>query len=217
MILSMSRRLSLDRFGRPRGARARSRRRRPPPMLPPPPQRFGAAVKVKTPSTSRSSPPPPRSSRASTIRLEGTVKDVCQGRGCWVEVTDDKGASFMARSLDESVLLPKDCKGMARRGRGQGDDAARQGRHEPAPTDHACPKPEYVVSTRGVELTPAPAGLGTRTWGGAAATARPSLISANRRSTTTNPRGTARCPADPQIRPLTAGPRTGGRSARFPK
>ncbi len=53
----------------------------------------------------------PASFAGKTVRLEGTVKEVCQGRGCWVEVVDAKGASFMAKSLDESILLPKNCAG----------------------------------------------------------------------------------------------------------
>ena len=45
------------------------------------------------------------------VLIEGRVKAVCQGMGCWVEVEDGKGTSFLAKSLDESVLLPKDCAG----------------------------------------------------------------------------------------------------------
>ena len=118
-------------------------------------QRFGAAVKVRTPVNVAQLASAPARFKGRTIRLEGTVKDVCQGKGCWVEVADDKGASFMARSLDESVLLPRDCKGWHVVVEGKVTTLPAKVRNEAEPTDHACPKPEYVVSTRGVELTPA--------------------------------------------------------------
>jgi hypothetical protein len=90
------------------------------------------------------------------VRIEGTVKAVCQGRGCWVEVTDKEGKSFLARSLDESVLLPKDCAG--RKIVVQGvvtalpREAAEEAKAAEAAEGHACPKPDYVVATQGVEL-----------------------------------------------------------------
>jgi hypothetical protein len=86
-----------------------------------------------------------------TVRLEGTVKAVCQGRGCWVEVQSGK-ASFMARSLDETVLLPKDCKGRKIVVQGVVKALPREAAEEPAPKDHVCPKPSYVVATQGAEL-----------------------------------------------------------------
>jgi hypothetical protein len=118
-------------------------------------QRFGAAVKVKAPVDVARLAGDPAKFKGKTIRLEGTVKDVCQGRGCWVEVADDKGVSFMARSLDETVLLPKDCKGMHVVVEGKVMALPAKVKNEPLPTDHACPKPEYVVATRGVELSAA--------------------------------------------------------------
>ncbi len=90
------------------------------------------------------------------VRIEGTVKAVCQGRGCWVEVTDKNGKSFMARSLDETVLLPKDCAG--RKIVVQGvvtalpAKAAEEAEKSAAAEGHACPKPDYVVATEGVQL-----------------------------------------------------------------
>ena len=119
------------------------------------PQRFGAAVKAKTPVNIAQLAGAPAKFKGKTIRLEGTVKNVCQGKGCWVEVADEKGVSFMARSLDESVLLPKDCTGMHVVVEGKVMTMPVKVKNEAEPTDHACPKPEYVVSTRGVELTPA--------------------------------------------------------------
>ena len=90
------------------------------------------------------------------VRIEGTVKAVCQGRGCWVEVTDAAGKSFLARSLDETVLLPKDCAGRKIVVLGVvtalPKKAAEEAEAAAGAEGHACPKPDYVVATQGVEL-----------------------------------------------------------------
>lgn len=120
------------------------------------PQRFGAPVKVKKPVVIAQLAQAPEKFAGRTVRLEGTVKEVCQGRGCWVEVMDDHGASFIARSLDETVLLPKDCKGQHVVVEGKVRTMPRHTEAaEPGVEAHACPKPEYIVSTRGIELTAA--------------------------------------------------------------
>ncbi len=121
------------------------------------PQRFGAEVKLKKPVNIAQLAANPAKFKGKAVRLEGTVKEVCQGRGCWVEVQDATGASFMAKSLDESVLLPKDCKGQHVVVQGVVMILPREAAEEPEPKDHACPKPNYVVSTRGIELTAAAA------------------------------------------------------------
>lgn len=119
------------------------------------PQRFGSEVRVKKPVNIARLAQNPAKFKGKTIRLEGTVKDVCQGRGCWVEVEDTKGASFIARSLDESILLPKDCKGQHVVVEGLVMTMPKAAAEEAEAADHACPKPNYVVSTRGIELSAA--------------------------------------------------------------
>ncbi|MBD3161054.1 MAG: DUF4920 domain-containing protein [Candidatus Eisenbacteria bacterium] len=102
------------------------------------------------------------------VLLEGTVVGICQGSGCWAEVADEDGATFLARSLDHSVLLPTDC--MGRRVAIQGtvtvlepveapeETAAHEHEHEHAGEHaegeeaHVCPRPQYVVSTAGAAL-----------------------------------------------------------------
>lgn len=90
-----------------------------------------------------------------TVRIEGTVKDVCQGQGCWIEVRDAKGRTFIAKSLDESVLVPKDCKGQKVVVQGVFTSKAAKGHdhsHEAAEAAHDCPSPTWVLDTKGVEL-----------------------------------------------------------------
>jgi hypothetical protein len=100
----------------------------------------------------------PQRFEGKTVRLEGTVKEVCQGRGCWIEVATPKGDSFLARSLDESVLVPKDCKGQRVVVQGVVAKMPVKAHEHPAgeaEEGHSCPAPVYVVSTQGVELEPA--------------------------------------------------------------
>ena len=117
--------------------------------------KYGAPVTVKKAVSVAKVQKDPARFEGKTLRLEGVVKAVCQGAGCWVEIEDPKGASFIAKSLDESVLLPKDCKGsrivvqgvMTLMPAKSHDHAA----HEAA-EGHSCPAPTYLLSTQGIEL-----------------------------------------------------------------
>ena len=113
----------------------------------------GAAVTVEQPVSLASLVESPESFAGETVRLEGTVKAVCQGAGCWVEVQDAQGSSFIARSLDESILLPKDCAGRKIVVQGVVTALPQEVKEEPAEAaGHVCPKPEYVVATQGAML-----------------------------------------------------------------
>jgi hypothetical protein len=114
-------------------------------------RKFGAKVTVKKAVDIARLAKDPARFAGRTVRLEGTVKEVCQGRGCWVEV-EANGISFLARSLDETVLLPKDCKGRPVVVQGVVKALPASVKEEPVEGGHACPKPEWVVATQGVEL-----------------------------------------------------------------
>jgi hypothetical protein len=89
-----------------------------------------------------------------TVRLEGRVKAVCQGLGCWVEVENRKGTSFLAKSLDESIRLPKDCVGRTVVVEGVVTKLLPKPptEEELAQEGHACPQPTYLVATKGAML-----------------------------------------------------------------
>jgi hypothetical protein len=123
----------------------------PQPESDPGPQRFGAPVTVKKAVNIARLVKDPGRFAGRTVRLEGTVKEVCQGRGCWVEV-ESGGASFLARGLDESVLLPKDCKGRRVVVQGVVKALPRATQEEPVEAGHTCPKPEWIVATEGAIL-----------------------------------------------------------------
>ena len=118
----------------------------------PSPVRVGAAVTVETPVSIAALAKDPANFAGQTVRLEGTVKAVCQGMGCWVEVQQADGTSFLARSLDESVLLPKDCAGRKIVVQGVVTALPAKAAEEPLPEGHVCPRPSYLVATQGAEL-----------------------------------------------------------------
>lgn len=119
----------------------------------PAPQRFGARVTLKKSVGLHKLVAAPEKFKGRTVRIEGVVQDVCQGAGCWVEVSDGNGTSFIARSLDESVLLPKDCKGYKVVVQGLLTTMPEKKHAEGSEETHRCPTPTYVLSTQGIELT----------------------------------------------------------------
>ncbi|KAF0242367.1 MAG: hypothetical protein FD180_3948 [Planctomycetota bacterium] len=85
------------------------------------------------------------------VQIEGTVRGVCKGRGCWVEVDDGKGKTI-AKSLNDSILFPKDCVGkrVLVQGVVRVMGAAREG--EGSGSGDGCPQPEILVEIQGAKL-----------------------------------------------------------------
>lgn len=119
------------------------------------PAKFGAPVTVKKSFPVAKLAAAPAKFEGKTVRIEGTVAEVCQGRGCWVRVKDDKGTLFLAKSLDETVLLPKDCAGQHVVVQGVVTALKAKPHEHEEGEGHECPTPEYVVATQGIELRPA--------------------------------------------------------------
>jgi hypothetical protein len=114
--------------------------------------KVGAPVTVAASVSIKALAATPESFAGQAVRLEGTVSKVCQGMGCWVEVKAPDGATFIARSLDESVLLPTDCAGRRIVVQGVVTALPSQSASEPNPEGHECPRPNYLVATQGIEL-----------------------------------------------------------------
>lgn len=94
-----------------------------------------------------------------TVQIEGTVQKLCPGKGCWVEVSDGK-SSAIAKSLNDSVLFPKDAVGKkvlvqgivrVKAGGGCGGEGS-EGSHKEE--GHECPKPDILVEIQGAKLFP---------------------------------------------------------------
>lgn len=116
------------------------------------PVAVGAAVTVTEPVDIARLTANPAGFAGQTVLLKGVVKEVCQGMGCWVEVAGPDGASFLARSLDESVLLPMDCRGRQIMVQGVVTMLPAKAPAESKPEGHTCPRPDYVVATQGAVL-----------------------------------------------------------------
>jgi hypothetical protein len=148
--------------------------------------KVGNAITVEKPIAIAALAQDPAPFVGQTVRLEGTVASVCQGKGCWVEVQGADGGKFLARSMDDSVLVPTDCAGRRivvqgtvvalppREETPEAAEAHAEGAHaegapaEGAPAEggqageahaeagHVCPSPTYLVSTQGIELYDTP-------------------------------------------------------------
>lgn len=91
----------------------------------------------------------------NTLRLEGEVVAVCQGSGCWIELSDAEGNTFYVRSMDESILFPKDCTGRTAQVQGTVmamEPAGHEHGEEEIEGDHYCPEPTYLLSVEGARL-----------------------------------------------------------------
>lgn len=91
--------------------------------------------------------------RDRRVQLEGTVGDVCQGSGCWVEVVGD-GRAVIAKSLDHEVLFPADAGGkrVLIDGVVRVDPEPSCGDHDEGDPGHRCPDPDVLVEITGAKL-----------------------------------------------------------------
>lgn len=46
-----------------------------------------------------------------TVRVEGTVRDVCPKRGCWMDMEDAAGNSVKIKVVDGEIVFPMSAKG----------------------------------------------------------------------------------------------------------
>jgi hypothetical protein len=121
--------------------------------VPPEVKTFGTAITEKKPVKFAKLVQSPSKFRGKTVRLEGVVKNVCQGAGCWIEVQSAKGETFLAKSLDESVLVPMDCQGQSVVVQGIVTTMPAKPHEHSEEDGHSCPAPTWVVSMLGVQLT----------------------------------------------------------------
>lgn len=87
------------------------------------------------------------------VQIEGTVKSMCKGKGCWVEVSDGSQA-VIAKSVQDAILFPKDCVGkkVLVQGVVRYKPAEECGEGSGSGGDHECPKPEILVEIQGAQL-----------------------------------------------------------------
>jgi hypothetical protein len=49
--------------------------------------------------------------RAQRVVLSGTVAQVCQTMGCWLEIADDTGAHVLVMNKDHAFFIPRNARG----------------------------------------------------------------------------------------------------------
>ncbi len=97
--------------------------------------------------------------RDRKVAIEGSILRVCQGRGCWVEVSDGS-TKLIAKSIAHDVLLPMDCAGdeIQVMGRLRIDPKSTCGSdhaHEKSQEEHGkhtCPQPSLLLEMEGARL-----------------------------------------------------------------
>jgi hypothetical protein len=83
-------------------------------------KKFGAGVSLTETTTIEQLLANPNAFKGKTIRVEGTVTDVCPKRGCWFELAGDKpGQKVRFKVTDGEMVFPMDSKGMYAVAQGQ--------------------------------------------------------------------------------------------------
>lgn len=82
------------------------------------PTKLGDAITITSETPIASIVASPAVFHGKAIATEGTVKAVCQERGCWMTITDDSQETAMVRMHGHSFFVPKSSSG--KRARVQG-------------------------------------------------------------------------------------------------
>jgi hypothetical protein len=76
------------------------------------PKKYGKGVKLTTTTKISDILAKPQSFKDKTVRVEGTVIEVCKKRGCWMELGSDKEFESIRIKVDDGVIVfPLDAKG----------------------------------------------------------------------------------------------------------
>ncbi|HEY4180500.1 MAG TPA: DUF4920 domain-containing protein [Kofleriaceae bacterium] len=75
-------------------------------------QKFGAGVTLADTTTIGAILADPTAFKGKTVRVEGTVTDVCEMRGCWFEMAGtEPGQKLKFKVTDGEMVFPVDSKG----------------------------------------------------------------------------------------------------------
>ena len=114
---------------------------------------YGKAPSVKEPTAISALKTEPVKYKDQTVLVTGKIVDVCQYRGCWLEIEAADSARIICKSLDESVRFPKDVVGKTIQLQGKvlydtkaSDKVTEKKEGGEA---HACPAPQVLVSIEG--------------------------------------------------------------------
>lgn len=75
---------------------------------------FGKPITLETSTDIDAILAEPEDYVGETVRIEGTVLDVCTKQGCWMEIaSDDPEVSIQAKVEDGVIVFPQEAKGKA--------------------------------------------------------------------------------------------------------
>ena len=73
---------------------------------------YGTGVKLTTVTKVADLLASPDQYLGKHVRVDGTVKAVCQNMGCWIQIADDEKSEGIQFKVDDGVIVfPKDAKG----------------------------------------------------------------------------------------------------------
>lgn len=91
------------------------------------------------------------------VQIEGTVKKMCSGKGCWVEVSDGS-QTVLAKSVNDAILFPKGSEGrkvlvqgIVRFKAAESCEGSDEGSGSGG-GGHECPKGDIMVEIQGAQL-----------------------------------------------------------------
>jgi hypothetical protein len=72
---------------------------------------YGAELKLEETTPIADILADPHRFEGQLVRVEGPVRSICQGKGCWFRIGDPDGAMLLAKSTGDKVLVPGDSVG----------------------------------------------------------------------------------------------------------
>jgi hypothetical protein len=98
---------------------------------------YGQGVKLTTSVKVADLLAAPNQYLGKTVRVDGTVRAVCQEMGCWIQIADDQTSDGIQFKVDDGVIVfPKDAKGKRASAEGTFERIAAVDAHE---GEHADP------------------------------------------------------------------------------
>lgn len=111
---------------------------------------YGAGVSLETAVTVKALLEQPERYVGKTVRVDGTVSAVCQGMGCWLEISDPTiGRGVRFKVQDGVIVFPRDAAGRK---------ASAQGVFEQIVTSPVREAHQEHAKAKDAAGTPAPAG-----------------------------------------------------------
>lgn len=105
---------------------------------------FGTGVKLQTAVKVADLLAAPEQYLGKTVRVDGTVKAVCQNMGCWIQIADAPDGPAVQFKVDDGVIVfPKDAAGRRASAEGTFEAMPAEEDHEAAHAKEAAQHAEH--------------------------------------------------------------------------